>query len=69
MTVLLIRVAVTHQGNVSTTPKLLNQPQREFLPVILDSLIGLIEGSATTEEFAAVSATELRPTHCAGPIL
>jgi hypothetical protein len=32
MTVLLILVAVTHQGDVSTTPKLLNQPQREFLP-------------------------------------
>jgi hypothetical protein len=58
MTMRLILVAVAHQRDVPPTPKLLNQPQREFLTVILDPLIGLIEGSAATEEFAPIPTPE-----------
>jgi hypothetical protein len=67
VTVHLILVAVTHQRDVSATPKLLNQPQRELLTVILDPIVGPIEGSTTAEEFEAVPTPEIRPAELVRP--
>ena len=62
-----IFIAVTHQGDVSTTSKLLDQPQCELLSVILDPLVGSIESSATAEEFTSVLTTKGRPTCIPSP--
>jgi hypothetical protein len=69
MAMLLILIAMTHQRDIAATSQLLNQPQSELLAVILDALVGLVEGDAAAKELTSVPAPEICPTHSAGPIL
>jgi hypothetical protein len=64
-----VLVAVTHQRDISTPPQLLDQPQSELLAVILDALVGLIEGHTTAKELTPVLTPEICPTHRSGLIL
>jgi hypothetical protein len=46
MAKVLLLVALAHHGNCSASREVLKQPQRKFLPVILDCSIPLIEAFA-----------------------
>ena len=65
MTVRLIVGTVTHQSDITTTSELLDQPQRELLAVILDSLVGLIERITTTAELTTILPRKACPSDLA----
>jgi hypothetical protein len=66
MAVILILVAMTHQGDVSLTSHLLDQSQSELLAMILDPFVGLIEYTAAVKELTSVPAPEIGPGDLAG---
>jgi len=49
MALLLVLIAMAHQRDIAATSQLLEQPQGEFLTMILDSLVGSIEANAAVE--------------------
>jgi hypothetical protein len=57
---LLVVVAVTHQGYVPRSAKLLQETQRKFLPMILNDTIALVDASGFAE-FLSIIAAELSP--------
>ena len=65
MGVPLILVTVAHQGDVLSASKALQEPKREFLAVILDAVVALIDG-ARLPEFFPIATAEFTPT-CGAP--
>jgi hypothetical protein len=51
MAVPLILITVAHQGDVLSASKALQEPRREFLAVILDAVVALIDGAASLSSF------------------
>jgi hypothetical protein len=60
-------VAMTHQGDVSTMPQLLEESQGEFLTVIFDGLVSFVEANAAVQELPTVTPREFRPGDIGGP--
>ena len=65
MTATLVLRTVTEQSNRTTSREALQEAEREFLTMILDSFASSVDG-AIHEEFAAVVAKETRPRNPTG---
>ena len=61
----LVLGAMAHQSHRAALGELLEKPQREFLPMVLDGLVSPVYGSAL-EKFFPVAKTERAPTDPAG---
>jgi hypothetical protein len=64
MAAALILVTVAHQGDVLSASKALQEPKREFLAVILDAVIVLVDG-ARLPKLLPIAAAEFGPASCA----